>query len=457
MRGFLERTLHWAEARASLVLLPASWAAAVNGGGGGGAKAALLPPQRAALGLGGVGSCVGIGGGGGDEGEAEGEDRVPEHVVVAVTLSEKGQQAVAWALGAARPGDSITVLHIMDHIPGAWKRPVNRAREGELRFYKEQIGRACSELVFVIDSLCKERQLSATMRISQGSCVRQRIVDEAIALGATKLVLGVSSVRESSAVDFFVRSMPRFSTIHFVRDGKLKCRRVGQAPMSLWFPIVSRAHASQEANDDSQPLELVLSDRRSIAAPVVTSMAEWLVKHAAAAAARKGAVAAENEVAVAPMAAAFPAVPKAKVPSLDVSELHRPLLAEESPSCHSPSISFTLAPKRMLAASPFYSSPSSSGSQSPSSVLGSNHSTLEAASSPSVAAAGDNLVVQGNRLKRAFKEVGVMHGPAEEMWALDNLGRSDSLPMHVDTAADTCGWPLQLQDVQACVALGKAS
>eukprot|EP00850_Spirogloea_muscicola_P014229 SM000100S09456 [mRNA] locus=s100:455313:457325:- [translate_table: standard] len=438
MRGFLERTLHWAEARAA-----ASWAAAVNGGdgGGGGAKAALLPPQRASLGhsgsFHGVGTCVGIGGGGGDEGEAEGGDRVPEHVVVAVTLSEKGQQAVAWALGAARPGDSITrrgclsLLQAFRRLTGgagcgstAGKRPVNRAREGELRFYKEQIGRACSELVFVIDSLCKERQ-------------RLR-------------------VRESSVADFFVRSMPRFSTIHFVRNGKLKCRRVGQAPMSLWFPIVSRAHASQEANDDSQPLELVLSDRRSIAAPVVTSMAEWLVKHAAAAAARKGAVAAEDEVAVAPMAAAFPAVPKAKVTSLDVSELHRPLLAEESPSCHSPSISFTLAPKRMLAASLFSSSPSSSGSQSPSSVLGSNHSLLEAASSPSAGAAGDNLVMQGNRLKRAFKDVGMMHGPAEEMWALDNLGRSDSLPVHVDSAADTCGWPLQLHDVQACVALGKA-
>ena len=54
-------------------------------------------------------------------GSAEGEGRSPDRVMVLMQLSQEGQTTLQWALNKCQPGDSITVLHVIETLPAPGK------------------------------------------------------------------------------------------------------------------------------------------------------------------------------------------------------------------------------------------------------------------------------------------------------------------------------------------------
>eukprot|EP00850_Spirogloea_muscicola_P023991 SM000417S15269 [mRNA] locus=s417:4629:5717:- [translate_table: standard] len=138
----------------------------------------------------------------------------PEHVVVAVHISQEGQSSLLWALNKCAPGDTVTILHVVEHLPGhaptggpdasahvpnfssrasmaeVEMRPVDAVGADELASYKEQIGRSCAALLFVFRKICEAKRITAHVQVAHGFDARRAIVTESMLVGATRLVIG---------------------------------------------------------------------------------------------------------------------------------------------------------------------------------------------------------------------------------------------------------------------------
>ncbi|CAI5490290.1 unnamed protein product [Closterium sp. Naga37s-1] len=151
-------------------------------------------------------------------------ERQPDHIVVAVTLSEEGRGLIQWTISRCQPGDVIYVLHVI--VP-----PTDGARPPRLEEMREDQRRKLeifSALLWGFEALCDEKKVAASVRVVHGACEEQAVADEARLLGATRVVVHKDGMGRRFSPRALEQRLPPACMVLFVGGGRLALAKRGK-------------------------------------------------------------------------------------------------------------------------------------------------------------------------------------------------------------------------------------
>eukprot|EP00271_Cylindrocystis_brebissonii_P021566 TRINITY_DN778_c0_g3_i1.p1 TRINITY_DN778_c0_g3~~TRINITY_DN778_c0_g3_i1.p1 ORF type:complete len:999 (+),score=236.75 TRINITY_DN778_c0_g3_i1:898-3894(+) len=149
-----------------------------------------------------------------------------EHALVAISLEPEGLDTLKWALDKCQPGDSITALYCVDSLPGPrGPRPLFQCSLQELELHKKKMGLAACTLLCEVDL----GEVGVSVRVSHGPEEKQVILEESLALNASKVVIGDYGPDRQNVVRYLTDNLWRTCTVYALKEGRLLYMKHGRA------------------------------------------------------------------------------------------------------------------------------------------------------------------------------------------------------------------------------------
>ncbi|CAL9056206.1 unnamed protein product [Musa banksii] len=147
-------------------------------------------------------------------------------VLVGIKMDADSRELLTWSLvKMADAGDRVFALHVLPSTPSD-SSDASLGCSSLLSIVK-----AFEAMLAVYEGFCNLKQVDLKMKIARGSSIRKVLVSEAIAYGASSLVVGVAKnshgigYSSTSIAKYCARNLPRACSVFAVSNGKTLFKR----------------------------------------------------------------------------------------------------------------------------------------------------------------------------------------------------------------------------------------
>ncbi|CAL9121942.1 unnamed protein product [Musa textilis] len=147
-------------------------------------------------------------------------------VLVGIKMDADSRELLTWSLvKIADAGDRVFALHVLPSTPSD-SSDASLGCSSLLSLVK-----AFDAMLAVYEGFCNLKQVDLKMKIARGSSIRKVLVSEAIAYGASSLVVGVAKnshgigYSSTSIAKYCARNLPRACSVFAVSNGKTLFKR----------------------------------------------------------------------------------------------------------------------------------------------------------------------------------------------------------------------------------------
>ncbi|XP_018683402.2 protein kinase STUNTED isoform X1 [Musa acuminata AAA Group] len=147
-------------------------------------------------------------------------------VLVGIKMDADSRELLTWSLvKIADAGDRVFALHVLPSTPSD-SSDASLGCSSLLSIVK-----AFEAMLAVYEGFCNLKQVDLKMKIARGSSIRKVLVSEAIAYGASSLVVGVAKnshgigYSSTSIAKYCARNLPRACSVFAVSNGKTLFKR----------------------------------------------------------------------------------------------------------------------------------------------------------------------------------------------------------------------------------------
>ncbi|CAL9764292.1 unnamed protein product [Musa acuminata subsp. burmannicoides] len=147
-------------------------------------------------------------------------------VLVGIKMDADSRELLTWSLvKIADAGDRVFALHVLPSTPSD-SSDASLGCSSLLSIVK-----AFDAMLAVYEGFCNLKQVDLKMKIARGSSIRKVLVSEAIAYGASSLVVGVAKnshgigYSSTSIAKYCARNLPRACSVFAVSNGKTLFKR----------------------------------------------------------------------------------------------------------------------------------------------------------------------------------------------------------------------------------------